>query len=1051
MMKAAINQTEAVPPFEPKMTRSKFKEVVERGVVIPAWNISPIKKSSDTYKGPQFVDIPLEEEDSSDEEYRPDEEDEDETAEETLLDSDLDSSASSPRGSRLNRPEEDSSSPWQSSRSHSRIGSVLMGPPPPPKALPPKAAPDSSFLEKLHAVEEELDGCIRTYQTLSESQEGASLMAYRTRSKRPLRDVPLDLLEAELRAPDITPDMYDSGSTHQDREWTDWLRGLMTTHIDNEEEGDDEDDPEYNFLAETDEPDVEDYRDDKAVRITKKEVNELMEELFETLKEDLAGQEAEDEGREEEEEHQEETFTLHTHTQEDTHSTGRDLQEQARDGPITGLQTVKQQLVFLRRAEQAQPLQRAHPAETLTLRLQAQQSLRLQQQLQQHVQLLTQTHLLSSPVAKLQSEAETTRHFLVELELLAGRAELLMSSSCPGFCSAFRASNLQGALQLLEELQKNPIGYRPQPRPPDARGYMRSHPSLPPQLAWIFSTRPVFLYPELLPLVSLDPELYCPRRTQAFTAAEDCLLVLGLRNLQGCQDPPRLLSQLLLRKSLLQLRRRLLQCCRPGGPDNMVKAFRYQRVLWPMPVACRPVAPADQRPPVERDEQLLPLWLVRSLPIIHQVVRSFSGMSGGVSQQQRRRCSSSAPYSRFPPGTSYPPRLPPSLDFRRGGFVLRQPLPPPPPQDQPTSDGCSSSISSTSTQLITRHHHTLASLRGRSHTRGWREETVEEQEEQQEQQEQDSDDVITGVEKKEEVGQEEEQQEEASEVFLTLSESSCCSSSSSSSEEEEESESEQEVMSEAEAPAEQEEEQEEDQLFAKDYLLRVCEVLQVQPGLLEQLLQLLDQFVAAGPLEAPELLHQGLTELLQPWPQLLLRFAAFLSPAQARRCGLQWEQQQFQRSRRFLLRVGRSLGKSSALYCQLVSLLQGSPAPSAQDLHQVSSLLEEHADLQQEFWENFQPQQPPAWPRVKGVEPGAPLGANNVLLSASGARVLVWTREADRAILTACQQMGANQKTFRHIATQLGDKTTQQVSLRFQDLMKLFHSSSCSSSSLHKA
>lgn len=65
-------------PQEPKMTRSKFKEVVERGVVslsihllsfslapsfsvsdhsslcvyqvIPAWNISPIKKSSEAYK-----------------------------------------------------------------------------------------------------------------------------------------------------------------------------------------------------------------------------------------------------------------------------------------------------------------------------------------------------------------------------------------------------------------------------------------------------------------------------------------------------------------------------------------------------------------------------------------------------------------------------------------------------------------------------------------------------------------------------------------------------------------------------------------------------------------------------------------------------------------------------------------------------------------------------------------------------------------------------------------------------------------------------------------
>lgn len=33
------------------------------------------------------------------------------------------------------------------------------------------------------------------------------------------------------------------------------------------EEGDDDDDPEYNFLAEIDEPDVEDYRNDRAVRI----------------------------------------------------------------------------------------------------------------------------------------------------------------------------------------------------------------------------------------------------------------------------------------------------------------------------------------------------------------------------------------------------------------------------------------------------------------------------------------------------------------------------------------------------------------------------------------------------------------------------------------------------------------------------------------------------------------------------------------------------------------------------------------------------------------
>ena len=37
------------------------------------------------FQAPQFVDIPLDDEDSSDEEYRPDEEEEDETAEDVRL------------------------------------------------------------------------------------------------------------------------------------------------------------------------------------------------------------------------------------------------------------------------------------------------------------------------------------------------------------------------------------------------------------------------------------------------------------------------------------------------------------------------------------------------------------------------------------------------------------------------------------------------------------------------------------------------------------------------------------------------------------------------------------------------------------------------------------------------------------------------------------------------------------------------------------------------------------------------------------------------------
>lgn len=58
--------------------------------------------------------------------------------------------------------------------------------------------------------------------------------------------------------------------------------------------------------------------------------------------------------------------------------------------------------------------------------------------------------------------------------MLAQRAELLTAPARPEFCSIFRASNLQGALQLLEELRLTPITYQPQHHPPDAKGQSES-------------------------------------------------------------------------------------------------------------------------------------------------------------------------------------------------------------------------------------------------------------------------------------------------------------------------------------------------------------------------------------------------------------------------------------------------------------------------------------------------------------------------------------------------------------------------------------------------
>ncbi|XP_056154021.1 GON-4-like protein [Lampris incognitus] len=1239
MMKAAINETEAVPAFEPKMTRSKFKEVVEKGVVIPAWNISPIKKSSEV-KAPQFVDIPLAEEDSSDEEYHPEEEEEDETAEDTFQESDLESTASSPRGSRIFRQEEESWSPWQSSRYRSRClraGSVSMGPPPTPQAPAPRAVTDSSFLEKLHAVEEELAVCMEPYQPLSdEGHDG--MMAYRTRSKRPLRNVPLGRLEAELRAPDITPDMYDSGTAHEDRDWTNWLRGLMSSDVENEEECDDEDDPEYNFLADIDEPDQEDYRDDKAVRITKKEVNELMEELFETLKEDLTGRDVDDEGHEEEEEPQDETQTVNAHTvQEDV--TIRLDKADAEERPILELRTVKQQLALIRQQRKRGSDTHTHCPEPFTLTLDHGQKARLQQQLQQHVQLLTQVHLLTCPVPKLHSEAETTRQFLFELDFLAQRGEMVVGGERPGFTSTFRAPNLQEALKLLEELRHAPISYQPKYQQPNALGRMRQYPVMPAQLAWLFAVRSVFLYPQLLPCASLDPALYCPRRAIVFTAAEDCLLVLGLRAMEGTSDPAKLVSQFLLRKSLAQIKRRILQCCRPGCPDNLIKAYRYQRVVMPMPVACGRVNPGDLRPPVEREENILPLWLARSLPVIYPSIKQFNSPSGSAPQpimtsrpsrvrrSHRALLRSGRKYS-FPTGTRYPPRLPDNLDFQRMGFVLIQspgpspslPAPPKPPAPRsfspslgplhrprapPTSnteitqcsphvllhrlpkidsargDSASPAVMSQVRERITWHYRTFASLRRRPlspspplpDTRAdrWSRSALIREDNHRlpplptpSQQESERD------EQRESEGEQEEGGSEVDMPLLALSESSCSpvgstvpgeadseeeegrvemqlpeplkrrrgemmSPSSSSSDESTLSvPEEQETMARLGSEGnEKEDEHEEDTLgsrsaliqddkedddedaygqtekeelaFAQDYVHRVCEVILGVPGQARWLLEVLEGFREQGEESSPVELYYSLAKVLEPWPRLLQDYAAFLTEPQAQRCGLVTEQRLFQRSRRFLRELGRCLGEGSSCYQELVSVLQGGPAPGPDDIQKISYLLKDHAHIQQEFWEFFSELYTKPFPmtansettsknpasqsarrrngcksgqqskplerrgkrdveeedggqdgeederkeeKERGVERedslsvsrGRPVCAKNISLTPTGEKVVLWTREADRAILTACQQKGANQKTFRLVSAQLGNKTAKQVSSRFQDLMKLFHS-----------
>ncbi|XP_032701035.1 GON-4-like protein isoform X2 [Lontra canadensis] len=627
MMKAAISETEDMPMFEPKMTRSKLKEVVEKGVVIPTWNISPIKKANEIKvnleEPPQFVDIQLEEDDSSDEEYQPDDEEEDETAEESLLESDVESTASSPRGAKKSRlrpssemTETDEEAGVLSEAEkvsapavrHISAEVVPMGPPPPPK---PKQSRDSTFMEKLHAVDEELASgpvCMDSFQPMDDS-----LIAFRTRSKMPLKDVPLGQLEAELRAPDITPDMYDP-NTADDEDWKVWLGGLMNDDVGNEDEADDDDDPEYNFLEDLDEPDTEDFRTDRAVRITKKEVNELMEELFETFQDELGLSNVEDDGPEEEERAADPRPSFNT------------PQALRFEEPLANLlneqhRTVKEQLeqLKLRKASgrQVPEVERAQPpAEKVrqTLTLDPAQRGRLQQQMQQHVQLLTQIHLLASSNPNLSSEASTTRIFLKELGTFA-QSSVALHQSIPGFQTSFQPCNLLGAVQLVEDVSAHvSVDWSPRKA---VKKTADEFPCLPKQVAWTLATSKVFMYPELLPVCSLKAKN--PQDKIFFTKAEDNLLALGLKHFEGTKFPKLLISKYLLTcKTAHQLTVRIKNLNMNRAPDNIIKFYKKTRQLPVLLKCCEEIQPHQWKPPVEREEHRLPFWLKASLPSIQE-------------------------------------------------------------------------------------------------------------------------------------------------------------------------------------------------------------------------------------------------------------------------------------------------------------------------------------------------------------------------------------------------------------------------------------------------
>ncbi|XP_063550331.1 YY1-associated protein 1 isoform X5 [Gorilla gorilla gorilla] len=323
-----------------------------------------------------------------------------------------------------------------------------------------------------------------------------------------------------------------------------------------------------------------------------------MEDLFETFQDEMGFSNMEDDGPEEEEHVAEPQPNFNTpqalrfeellaNLLNEQHQIAKELFEQLK----MKKSSAKQQ----KEVEKVKPqCKEVHQ----TLILDPAQRKRLQQQMQQHVQLLTQIHLLATCNPNLNPEASSTRICLKELGTFAQSSIALHHQYNPKFQTLFQPCNLMGAMQLIEDFSTHvSIDCSPHKT---VKKTANEFPCLPKQVAWILATSKVFMYPELLPVCSLKAKN--PQDKILFTKAEDNKYLLTCKTAR----------QLTVRIKNLNMNR---------APDNIIKCYKKTKQLPVLGKCCEEIQPHQWKPPIEREEHRLPFWLKASLPSIQEELR----------------------------------------------------------------------------------------------------------------------------------------------------------------------------------------------------------------------------------------------------------------------------------------------------------------------------------------------------------------------------------------------------------------------------------------------
>lgn len=182
----------------------------------------------------------------------------------------------------------------------------------------------------------------------------------------------------------------------------------------------------------------------------------------------------------------------------------------------------------------------------------------LNQQLRQHIQLLTQTYLLTKNTTNMRYEADEAKSHL--------------DSYMKIFKYKSKPSNLLPAMELINNLvsprdlkSSIRLNWRPLPIPEPVKTILHDNPN-------------IFIYPSLLPQVafSILPERLAPKKPKInFTTNEDALLAYALNEFKGESAPYAFIASLLMTaKTKTQISNHIKNIKRsPGCENNPIKLY----------------------------------------------------------------------------------------------------------------------------------------------------------------------------------------------------------------------------------------------------------------------------------------------------------------------------------------------------------------------------------------------------------------------------------------------------------------------------------------------